>query len=258
MTHPVSIILPHFRTREMVKLCIHCIKRYTSRKFELIVVDNGSGDHPSLDYLKTVKWIKLIIRDPADIDSDPNRAHRDALQAGLDAANFPYILSLHTDAFVLHENWLDWMLSPMVDNPAVGATGTYKLAFRPYWQQVLLDIKHTMRSNNPDNPATPFIRSHCALYRRKIMDALNLGFLSDQTAGRELYFKMLGAGYETKLLPVRKMARYVAHINHGTMVINPELCERQKTVFQGERRIQKFYTSSKIQEIYNDPLFSGD
>lgn len=47
------------------------------------------------------------------------------------------------------------------------------------------------------------------------------------------------------------MAKYVAHINHSTMVINPELCERNKIVSQGERRIQKFYASREIQEIYN-------
>ena len=240
----------------MVKLCLHCIRKFTDTPYELIVIDNGSGEHDSLDYLKSINWIKLLIRDPDEIDPDPNRAHRDALQLGLEAASNDLILSLHTDAFVLKEGWLNWMIDPMIKDSQVGATGTYKLAYRPYWQQLLLDIKHSVRSTDPNKPSTPFIRSHCALYNRNIMDELNLGFISDETAGREIHFKMLAAGYHITLLPVRKMAEYVAHINHGTMVINPELCERKKTVSQGERRIQRFYSSKQIQEIYNDASFS--
>ena len=258
MDNQVSIILPHFRTKEMVKLCLHCIRKYTNSPFELIVVDNGSGDHPSLDYLKTVKWIKLLIRQPKDIDPDPNRAHRDALQVGLDAANHPYILSMHSDAFVLQEDWLIWMLAPMLNSSRIAATGTYKLAYRPYWHQVLVDIKHAIRRTSPNNPSAPFIRSHCALYKRDILDELKLGFISDQTAGREIYFKMLEYNYYPMLLPVRKMAKYVTHINHGTMAINPELCTRMKTVTQGGRRIQKFYASKHIQEIYSNQAYSSD
>ena len=234
----------------MVRLCLLCLRRFTPEPHEVIVIDNGSGDHPSLDYLRQVDWIRLLVREPSEIDPDPNRAHRDALQLGLEAASSPYILSLHTDAFVLREGWLSWMQAPMRDNARVGATGTYKLSYRPQWQQWLLDLKHTVRSRNPERPSTPFIRSHCALYDRAAMDDIGLGFLSDETAGRELYFTLLARGYSPALLPVRTMARYVAHINHGTMIVNPELCERKKTVSAGERRIQQFYASDFIQDIY--------
>jgi glycosyltransferase involved in cell wall biosynthesis len=246
----VSILLPHFKTLEMVKLCLNCLQEYTDNSHEVIVIDNGSGDHPSLDYLRTVDWIKLLVIEPDDIDPDPNRAHREALQKGLESAQNKYILSLHTDAFILQKGWLDWMLEPMLKNDRLGAVGTYKLEYQPHWRQALIDLKHMLRRQNPSSPSAPYIRSHCALYNREIMDAINLGFLSDETAGRELYFSMLANDYEVKLVSVLKMAQYVAHINHGTMVVNPELCERKKTVTAGEKRILKFYQSDEIQSIY--------
>ena len=83
------------------------------------------------------------------------------------------------------------------------------------------------------------------------MDEIGLGFLSDETAGRELHFTMEAKGYKTHMFPVRHMAKYVAHINHGTMIINPELCERKKTVLAGEKRVQAFYASDFIQNIYH-------
>lgn len=248
MNNNVSILLPHFKTEEMARLCLQCIKENTQDKHEVIVIDNGSGDHPSRDYLKTVPWIKLLIREPEEINEDPNIAHREALQLGLAHCNNSYIMSLHTDAFVLRSDWLDWMLQPMLNDPKLGAIGTYKLEYKPYWHQLITDYKHAIKGlSQARSASTPYIRSHCSLYSSQIMQDLELGFMSDETAGRELHFTMLDNGYKAKLLPVRKMAKYVAHINHGTMVMNPELCARAKTVTAGERRVQKFYASSAIQ-----------
>lgn len=96
-------------------------------------------------------------------------------------------------------------MQPMIEDRGVIATGTYKLSYRPQWQQILLNLKFAIRSTNPDNPSTPSIRSHCTLYKRETMDELSLGFIFDQTAGRELFFTMLSKGYTLKLLPVRKI-----------------------------------------------------
>ena len=55
-------------------LCLQCIRKFTTEDYELIVIDNGSGDHPSLDYLKDIDWIKLIVRDPSKIDPEVHAA----------------------------------------------------------------------------------------------------------------------------------------------------------------------------------------
>ena len=58
----------------MMHLCLQCIRKFTTEPYELIVIDNGSGDHPSLDYLKGIGWIKLIVRDPSEIGPSPGKA----------------------------------------------------------------------------------------------------------------------------------------------------------------------------------------
>jgi glycosyltransferase involved in cell wall biosynthesis len=257
MKNNVTILLPHFRTEDLARVCLQCIKENTSSDVEVIVIDNGSGDHPSLDYLKTVPWVKLLIREPSEINADPNIAHREALELGLAHCSNPYVMSLHTDAFVLRDDWLEWMLLPFKQDAKMGAVGTYKLEYKPYWQQVWTDFKHWARPKRVDYANAPYIRSHCALYSTEIMQNIGLGFMSEETAGRELFFTMENQGFNTCLLPVRKMAQYVAHVNHGTMVINPELCERQKTVSAGERRIMKFYASNQMRGILERAGVSG-
>ena len=251
MNDRVSIILPHFRTEEMVRLCLKCLREYTDPKHPVIVIDNGSGDHPSLDYLRTVPWIKLLVREPHEINKNAPISHREALDLGLAHAETDYVLSLHTDAFALRKDWLDWMLKPMLENDKLGAVGTYKLEYKPYWKQWATDLKHHFRRQDPSSLNAPYIRSHCALYSKRIMEDINLSFMSEQTTGRELHFSMLDNGYDVSLLPVRQMSKYVAHINHGTMVINKEFGVRQKSITAGEKRILKFYQSKEIQHIYN-------
>lgn len=254
MSEAVSILLPHFRTEEMVRLCLRCIRKYTHSPspYQVIVVDNGSGDHASLAYLRSVPWIRLLVREPEDIDPDPNVAHREALQLGLDACDTKYVLSLHTDAFVLREDWLSWMLSFCERDELVSAVGTYKFTYQAWWRHWLTDLKHNARHVDPSKPQSPYIRSHCALYRRDVMDELGLGFKSQETAGRELFFTMLAQGYRPRLLSSREMSRYVAHINHGTMVFNPDLCERRKTVLSGASRVRRYFDSDRVQAIYQD------
>ena len=142
MSNQVTILLPHFKTLEMAKLCLQCIREYTDAKHPVIVIDNGSGDHPSLDYLRTVPWVTLLVREPGEVHEHPAIAHREALELGLSHVQTDYVMSLHTDAFVLKQGWLEWMLKPMLENEKLGAVGTYKLEYKPYWKQLVTDFKH--------------------------------------------------------------------------------------------------------------------
>ncbi len=132
MTVPlVSIVIPHYQTESLARLCLRSVRRHTADvPYEAIVVDNGSQDDESLDYLRGVKWIRLIERTDG-IDADPVVAHKQALDIGIAAAEGTYVLSYHTDTIAIRDDWLAWLVRQISQSERIAAVGTYKLERKP-------------------------------------------------------------------------------------------------------------------------------
>lgn len=254
----VSIIIPHFQTAVLARLCLRSIRRHTvSVPIEVIVVDNGSKDGESLRYLRSVEGIRLIERTEGIADS-PGESHKEALDIGVAASSAPYILSFHTDTIPLRGDWLPWHLKQLEAEPQIGAVGTYKLEVKSGFRQALKELERFWRLGKPAKSHVgdhqPYIRSHCALYRRDLLEKLNLQFVdrSTESAGRTIHFALERAGYKARLLSTLETNRRVAHLNHGTMVLVPELGVCRRTARSGNRRIEEFLARSEIQAILND------
>lgn len=254
----VSIVLPHFQTAILAKLCLRSIRRFTrSVPHEVIVVDNGSRDGESLDYLRQVEWIRLIER-TGGISPRPGDAHKEALDIGIAASSAPFILSFHTDSIPLREDWLSWHLGRIEASPRIAAVGTYKLEVKSFWRQGLKDLEYAWLRlwERPESQGDhqPYIRSHCALYRREALKALGLRFVdgSAESAGRTIHFALRRAGLEPRLLSAAETARRLAHLNHGTMVLVAELGVCRKTARVGSRRIQDFLARPSVRELLAD------
>ncbi len=57
-----TICIPHWQVKERIRLCLRAIRKYTKgAPHQMIVVDNGAQDE-SLDYLRSLTWIRLIER----------------------------------------------------------------------------------------------------------------------------------------------------------------------------------------------------
>ena len=67
----ISLCIPHWQVRDMMSICLRSIRKH-SRKYDLevIVVDNGSRDD-SLDYLRSLSWIRLIERPEERVSNWP-------------------------------------------------------------------------------------------------------------------------------------------------------------------------------------------
>ena len=82
----VSILIPHYKTLELTKLCLRLLRKNSALgRIKTIVVDNDSQDESS-EYLKTVNWIHLIHRPKVEGESG-TVAHGNALDLAMQSVD---------------------------------------------------------------------------------------------------------------------------------------------------------------------------
>lgn len=244
----VSIIVPHYETADLARLCLRSIRRYTkSIPHEAIVIDNDSRDDESLEYLRSVDWIRLIER--KENVGRIAKGHREAVDIGIAASTAPLILTIHTDTIPIRDDWLEWHVDQM-DDTRVAAVGTYKLERKSPLRRWLkfFDIQRKSKSDQH------YIRSHCAMYRREILNKLRLRYNDPDgdSTGKRIHFTIQENGFEARLLDVEEALKRVVHLNHATMALRPELGAGKRCIRQGLSRIDRFLAQPTIQAILND------
>jgi GT2 family glycosyltransferase len=111
----VSIIIPTRDGFERLKRCIACIESKTDyRNHEIVIVDNGSRNAATLDYLKRSPHRVIRIDEPFNFSSLNNRAVREA--------HGDYLLFLNDDTEVITREWLTALIEH-AQRPEVGAVG---------------------------------------------------------------------------------------------------------------------------------------
>lgn len=224
--------------------------------YEVIVIDNGSQDGASIDYLRQVTWIRLIER-PQGTSSGPV-AHKEAIDIGIEASRAPFVLAFHTDTIAIRDDWLSWHVQQIQQHAGIAAVGTYKLETKSWHQRLFAAMESiALARRNADaagDGGRHYIRSHCALYRRETLQQLGLRYNDPQgeTAGLTIHYALEANGYEARLLPVEQVMQRVVHLNHGTMVLIPDLGARRRTIRKGLRRITQFMSRPDIQAVWED------
>ncbi|MBN2584045.1 MAG: glycosyltransferase family 2 protein [Planctomycetes bacterium] len=263
----VSIVLPHFETPLLARLCLRAIRKRTDVPFEVIVVDNASTDGESLDYLRRVSWIRLIERPADTVPPEAALAHATALNIGLAEARGEFLLAMHTDTLPLRDDWLAALRQPMLDDPKLAALGADKIdgpgpvmaAMKPlgngkaYRRLLCRMLGREVPERLRERP--PHARSFCALYRRKALVDGKLDFLARRykTAGEDIYHGLAELGYHVRLLPPREMRQLVEHVVHATALLS-----EQRTINTGrvrrrtERRIRRLLAEPWVAELLED------
>jgi hypothetical protein len=259
-----TICVVNYRTLELTRLCLRSLRRFTGAPHEVVVVDNDSRD-ASLDYLRGLRWIRLVERRADPPDPSAPWAHAAALDAGLAACRTPIFVSLHSDAFVRRAGWLESLLAPFAADPRVASVGTGKIEGKPAWRRLLaragapLDaVRRRLLGRAP--PAARerhFNRTICCLYRADVLRRERLGFvmgLDDGfTAGQMLHYELEDRGHATVALPERALEPLVVHLGHATQVVNArEFSLRRRTVAATERRIARLLASPEARAILAD------
>lgn len=250
----VTILIPNYKTFTLTKKCLDLIKKHTDLSLaKVIVIDNQSQDE-SIKYLRTINWIELIERKPGLGESTISN-HSRALDAALKRVDTPYVLSIHTDTFVRRSDWLNFLIDQIEQDRTIAGVGSWKLEFKPWhrrffkwieekYQRMIQKIFKNKKYNiSGINDKFYYLRSHCALYRTDLIRQSNTCFSDgDDTAGKYMHQKLTRAGYQMIFLPSEILGKYVTHINHATMVLNPTLGIRKKTLKKGLKRLSQITT----------------
>lgn len=73
------------------------------------------------------------------------------------------------------------------------------------------------------------------------------------TCGKKLYFELVDRGYKTVKLAPSIMGRYIIHLAHATVAINPqEFAPRKRTIKKYNRVVDKIMSRALFQNIVMD------
>lgn len=257
----VTICVVNYKTLELTRLCLRSIRKFTHYPYEVIVVDNGSADE-SLDYLRSLRWIRLIERDTS---RDPNggHSHGAALDLGLENCNTEFFAAMHSDTFIIKDSWLSDLIS-FFDGEDFACVGSGKVELTPQWRILLKKVtdfrtfkRKLLREPDPVGIYRYYNRTICSVYRTAILKKENLSFLMDRekglAVGKKLYFELVDKGYKTVELPDTVMKRYLVHLAHATQVVNSgEFNLRKNTVKKRRRYIDRLMVNGQVENFVLD------
>lgn len=255
----VTILVPHYKTLELTKLCLRLLRKHTDpNKIKVIVIDNDSQDE-SVAYLRSLGWITLIERSAVP-EEKVFEAHSRALDMGLAQVTTPYVLSIHTDTLIKKPDWLAFLLAPLERNENVAGVGAWKLERTNFFTKIgqyiaacYQSMVRTKKNNEPTDEKFYYLRSYCALYRTRELKKNNLFFSDgDGVAGKAIQKALLNAGREIIFIKPSQLSHYLAHLNHATMVLNPELGVDKKNLSRGYLRLKKRMAEFEVDKILAD------
>jgi GT2 family glycosyltransferase len=113
----VSIVIPTRDGAPVLRACVQSLEQRTTwRKWELLLVDNGSTDPEALAYLTELSRRHRVLRDarPFNWSALNNAAAREA--------RGDYLLFMNNDMEVIAPDWMDALLEH-IQRPGVGAAG---------------------------------------------------------------------------------------------------------------------------------------
>jgi glycosyltransferase involved in cell wall biosynthesis len=214
VTAPVTILIPHFQTLDSIKLCLRSLRKFTRPPYVVRVLDNGSCD-ASLEYLRALTWIELI---HTGCLNDIWKAHYTALNAALPQVTTPYFLLMHSDTYVHHPQWLDFLLGfACAGHTAVGPRHQ-RIPVRTWGWLLPAALQHLRTRER--TPGLPELRSSCMLYATGPFRKAGCQFTTER--GEDVTCRaneqLLRAGYSIYGLSAFELSHYLFHASAVTLM----------------------------------------
>jgi glycosyltransferase involved in cell wall biosynthesis len=241
----VTLCIPHWQGGPLIKLCLRSIRRFSDTPTsEVIVVDNGSKDG-TLDWLRSVRWIRLIERPEETHDNWPRNVAT-AWDLGVREARGKHLLIMHADVFVRRAGWLKLLVDALECDEQVAAAGGWKLETPGRFSAVLKRFGNLLKRHATEDEEV-FPRDYCAIYRLAPIREHHLSFVQHVgSAGQEMFRQLKSCGYRARMIPVAELMRFIHHVAHGTAGV-------VKDAPLGHRRAQRKVVR-RTKELLMDPL----
>ncbi len=117
----VTVVIPSWNGKDLLKPCLDSLYHQEFQDFVTIVVDNGSTDG-------TVPFVKEHFPQVRVISFENNAGFSAAVNAGITAAESPYIALLNNDTEV-HPLWLKELVEALEADPKAGSAASKILFF---------------------------------------------------------------------------------------------------------------------------------
>lgn len=265
----ITICIPHWQVQEYMQICLRSIRKHSADyDLEVIVVDNGSRDE-SLDYLRSLDWIRLIERPDEKHTNWPLNVFT-AWDRGLREATGDYYLTMHSDVFVKRAGWLDPLLREIESHPNVAAAGAWKLVLENPLYRVqkhlvgyaTAKVKTLLgRHKNVAWKQNHYPRDYCALYRPAAIRSHNLTFCPVGGCGGGGYSiarQLWDHGYQMGMVSVREMNRSIYHVAHGTAAVTPQKpLNHKRAQKKVETKVAGLFGERWIRALQNDDSLDG-
>lgn len=270
----ITICIPQWQVKRYITICLRALRKHSARyNLEVIIVDNGSKDE-SLDYLRSLKWVRLIERPDESYTNWPTNVFT-GWDVGLKEATGQFYVTMHSDVFVKADDWLDPLLEQIHQGPKVAAAGAWKLFLENplyAWQKrvtgyLLGKVKQAVgRKRHVEWKVGHYPRDYCALYRTEVLRAHGLRFRLHEGkspayakgGGYSIAAQLWDAGYETRVIPLRQMAARVVHVAHGSAGATKEWRmgdeRRQRKL---ERKVERIFQQPWVRALEADASLDG-
>jgi hypothetical protein len=257
----ITVCIPHWQVRDMMSICLRSIRRHSrDYNLEVIVVDNGSQDD-SLDYLRSLSWIRLIERPDERPTNWPANVFT-AWDVGVRAARGEFFVTMHSDVFVKQNGWLDPFLRELAAAPRAAAAGAWKLSLEnPLYAlqkrvvgSLVAGVKRlTGRRARSSFRVGHYPRDYCAMYRTAAILDHDLTFCPSDisvTGGYSIAEQLWKRGYETRMIPIWEMARKIVHVAHGTAAVTSDKpLHHRSAQRKAEQRAQALLNSTWVTDL---------
>ena len=260
----ITICVPHWQVLSYIQPCLRSIRKHSrDTDLEVLVIDNGSRDE-SLDWLRSLDWIRLIERPEERHTNWPDNVFT-AWDRGLVESTGDYYVTLHSDVFIKRDGWLSPLLRELERDGEIAAAGTWKLELEhPLYaaQKRLVGLASAglKRLAGKRSPVTlrqgHYPRDFCAIYRREILLEHKLTFrclFDNRGGGYSIARQLWERGYRMGLVPVREMATYIEHVAHGTAAVRREKrLDDSHDQRKAEKKVAALFAEPWIQSLTDD------